>query len=62
MMEKINFAFNPKYEMKFIAAKTVSEATEMTNSYLAKGWEYVDTKITDAYRSTIMVILRKEVE
>ena len=48
--------------MKFIAARTVSEATEKTNSYLAKGWEYVDTRITDAYMSTIMIILRKKVE
>lgn len=51
-----------KYKMKFIAAQTISEATRITNSYLAKGWEYVDTKIADAYGNTIMIILRKEVE
>ena len=52
----------PKYKMKFVAARTVSEATEMTNRYLTKGWEYVDTKIADAYGNTIMIILRKETE
>ena len=52
----------PKYKMKFIAARTISDATEKTNSYLAKGWEYVDTRIADAHMNTIMIILRKEVE